>query len=249
MAGEARRRRLRALLRRAGVFQDEPGMLDTAFVHESAVREGLAPASNERLEFVGDSIVGFVVARWLFKHYPEASEGELALRKSSLVSDSALAQVAERLGFEKLLVLGAGLAKLPPVRHRSTLSDAFEAFVAALAHEAGIEVAERFIITEHLERTRSLPLPVDAKTMLQEWTQKHSGATPLYIESVEGPAHERLFHSRVVVSGESVAEGSGASKKAAQQAAAEAAIVVLREEYDDIDPDRRAGRKLKKVRG
>jgi ribonuclease-3 len=221
--------------------------IDAAFVHESAMREGLAEASNERLEFVGDAVVGFIVARWLFQHYPEASEGELALRKSSLVSDSALALAAERLGFEKLLVLGTGLAKLPPGRHRSSLADAFEAFVAALTHYAGIDAAERFIVKEHLERTRSMPLPFDAKTMLQEWTQKHSGATPLYIESVEGPPHERIFHSRVVVSGESLAEGSGSSKKIAQQAAAEAAILLLREEYGDIDPQRRVG--CKRVHG
>jgi ribonuclease-3 len=194
------------------------------------------------LEFLGDAVLGFIVARWLFTQYPEASEGELALRKSSLVRDMALADAAERLGFAELLVLGAGLAKQPVGKHRSTLADAFEAFIAALVCAVGIEAAERFVIQEHLERTRTLPVPVDAKTMLQEWTQKRSGMTPMYIESVEGPAHERVFHSRVVVRGESVAEGTGPSKKAAQQAAAQAAILLLREEYVDLDPQARVGK-------
>jgi ribonuclease-3 len=241
MAGEVRRRKLRGLLKRAGVRACDLEALDVAFTHESAVREGLAIASNERLEFLGDAVLGFIVAHWLFTQYPGAPEGELALRKSSLVSDAWLAEAAERLGFEELMMLGAGLAKEPATKRRSVLSDAFEAFVAALLRCAGIEAAERFVIKEYLERTRAMPLPVDAKTMLQEWTQKRSGMTPVYIESAEGPAHERTYHSRVVVSGESVAEGSGGSKKAAQQAAAEAAIVRLRQEYGDLDPEKRVG--------
>jgi ribonuclease-3 len=241
MAGEARRKKLRALLKRAGVKGVEAEALDAAFTHESAVPEGLGQASNERLEFLGDAVLGFVVARWLFSQYPLAAEGELALRKSSLVSDTALADAAERLEFDKVLLLGAGLAKQPAARHRSVLANAFEAFVAALQQCAGIRAAERFIIKEHLERTRETPIPVDAKTMLQEWTQKRSGMTPVYIESAEGPAHDRIFHSRVVVSGESVAEGRGSSKKIAQRNAAQAAILLLREEYADLDPEKRAG--------
>jgi ribonuclease-3 len=237
-----RRRKLRALLKQAGVKGIELEVIETAFTHESAVREGLASASNERLEFLGDAVLGFIVARWLFTQYPDAPEGELALRKSSLVRDMALADAAERLGFGELLVLGAGLAKQPAGKHRSTLADAFEAFIAALVCSAGIEAAERFVIQEHLERTLAMPVPVDAKTMLQEWTQKRSGMTPVYIESVEGPAHERVFHSCVVVSGESVAEGTGPSKKIAQQAAARAAIFLLREEYADLDPQARVGK-------
>jgi ribonuclease III len=241
MAGEARRKKLRSLLKRAGIKGIETEALDAAFTHESAVPEGLASASNERLEFLGDAVLGFVVASWLFTQYPQASEGELALRKSFLVSDAALADAAERLGFDQLLLLGAGLAKQPPARRRSVLADAFEAFVAALLERAGVKAAERFIVKEYLERTRETPVPVDAKTMLQEWTQKHSGTTPIYIESADGPAHEQTFHSRVVVSGESVAAGTGSTKKAAQQNAAQAAILVLREEFADLDPGKRTG--------
>src|SRR5271163_55181 len=119
MPGEAQRRRLRALLARAGLPQGDTAAFEAAFVHESAVREKLAERSNERLEFLGDAVLGFLVARLLCERYPGAPEGELALRKSSLVSDVAIAATAERLGFEALLVLGQGLANLPAARRRS----------------------------------------------------------------------------------------------------------------------------------
>ncbi|HTV74374.1 MAG TPA: ribonuclease III [Candidatus Acidoferrales bacterium] len=249
MPGEVRRRKLRALLRRAGAADAALELIEPAFVHESAVREGLAGASNERLEFVGDAIVGFIVARWLFMQYPDAPEGELAVRKAALVSDAALAQTAERLGFEEFLVLGAGLAKLAPARHRSTLANAFEAFVAALVLAAGIPTAERLLIKEHLGPTGDAPLPRDPKTALQEWTQKRALGMPLYTESAEGPAHERLFSARVAVGGEELGEGTGPSKKAAQQAAAAVALArVEREGAPEVAPGAgRGARKPKKA--
>jgi ribonuclease-3 len=237
VAGESRRRRLRALLALAGVpLADEAGF-EEAFVHESAVKEARAERSNQRLEFVGDAILGHAVARWLLEHYPGAPEGELALRKSSLVADAALAETAERLGFEPLLVLGQGMANLPAARHRSALADAFEAFVAALERACGFDVAARFVEREHVAEREKLALAlVDPKTVLQEWTQKHHAVTPAYRERAEGPAHERTFHAEVAIAGECLGSGSGPSKRAAQRAAAERAIEVLRERYDDLGP-------------
>jgi ribonuclease III len=245
MPGEVRRRKLRTLLRRVGAPDVALERIEPAFVHESAVREKLAEASNERLEFVGDAIVGVIVARWLFTRYPHAPEGELAVRKAALVSDAALAQTAERLGFEELLVLGAGLAKLAPARHRSTLANAFEAFVAALATGADLAAAERFLIKEHLGPTGDMPVPHDPKTTLQEWTQKRALGTPLYTESAEGPPHERVFNSRVEVNGETLGEGAGPSKKTAQQAAAAVALARLAQE-DGTSGTPGAGRSAKK---
>ena len=138
MAGESRRQRLRALAGRLGAYVDLK-KLEAAFVHESAVREKLAERSNERLEFLGDAILGMVVARDLFERYPNASEGELTLRKAALVNDETLATSAERLGLEPLLLLGAGLANAPSARRRSTLANAFEALVAVVYSEAGLE--------------------------------------------------------------------------------------------------------------
>ncbi len=237
MAGESRRRRLRGLLALAQVPSADPAAFDEAFVHESAVKEGRAPRSNQRLEFVGDAILGHAVARWLFLRYPEAAEGELALRKSSLVADAALAETAERLGFEPLLVLGQGMANLPPARHRSALADAFEAFVAALARSCGFEVAAGFVERVHVAEREKLALSLDdPKTVLQEWSQKHYTVTPAYSERAEGPPHERTFFAEVTIEGERLGEGSGPSKRAAQRAAAERAIESLRERYDDLGP-------------
>jgi len=235
VAGESRRQRLRRLLRRAGVPGCDPAAVEAAFVHESAVREGYAPASNERLEFLGDAVLGLVVARWLYENFPAASSGELALRKSALVSDLVLAASAERLDFRGLLVLSAGLAKMPAARHRSTLGDAFEAFVAALYAAAGFAAVERFIVREHVEPlVRSLTTLGDPKSVLQEWAQKRFARPPAYVDRADGPAHERVFHAEVFIEGESLAAGSGPSKKTAQRAAAERALGLLRERHDDI---------------
>ena len=237
MAGEARRQRLRALLALARASGVDPAAFDEAFVHGSAVREGLAPQSNERLEFVGDAILGNIVARSLFERYPDASEGELALRKSSLVSDIALADTAERLGFEALLVLGAGYANQASSRRRSALSDAFEAFVAALERACGPGVVAAFVAREHIaQRERRLEPLDDPKTVLQEWMQKHHRSLPAYTERFEGPAHERRFFAEVTGPGGLSAAGSGATKKAAQRDAAAAALAQLAQRHDDVGP-------------
>ena len=233
---------MRALLAVAGVPHaanapaDVIDAFDAAFVHESAVKERLAPRSNERLEFLGDAILGFVVARSLYDRYPDAPEGELALRKSSLVADSALAATAERLGFEGLLVLGAGLAKLPAVRRRSALADAFEAFLAVLHRSCGLAATEMFVMREHVaERERLGGTIDDPKTILQEWSQRRSATVPVYADRFEGPDHERTFFSEVAV-GDVRANGTGPSKKEAQRAAAAAALVLLAERFDDVAP-------------
>jgi len=226
---------MRALLRRVAIRGVDAAALETAFVHPSAVHEGRAAASYERLEFLGDAILGLIVARWLYKRYPDASEGELSLRKSSLVSDLALAATAERLEFSELVVAGAGLGTVQ--RRTSLLADAFEAFIAALYLEAGFEKVAAFVVREHLsEHEKSLETLHDPKTILQEWSQRRYAAVPSYRERFEGPAHARTFHVDVSVNGETLAGGSGPSKKAAQRVAAASALEVLRERFEDLAP-------------
>jgi ribonuclease-3 len=222
---------------RAGAAKADVAAFDAAFVHESAVRETLAARSNERLEFLGDAVLGFTVARSLCERYPEADEGELALRKSALVADSALAATAERLGFDALLVLGAGLAKMPPARRRSALADAFEAFLAVLWQQCGLETVADFVFREHVsERERTGGGVDDPKTVLQEWTQRRYGSVPEYRERFDGPDHERTFYAEVTVAGDVRAEGTGPSKKMAQRAAAARVLEVLGERFDDVAP-------------
>src|SRR5471032_2003554 len=108
MPGEARRRRLRALLKLSGAAETDLAAIEPAFVHESAARESAGP-SNERLEFFGDAILGFVMARFLYKRYPEETEGELTRRKAALVSGEACAITARRLAFGELMLLWHGM--------------------------------------------------------------------------------------------------------------------------------------------
>src|SRR5581483_5689092 len=135
MSGERRRARLRALLKAAGAADVDPALFEQAFVHESASREG-AGASNERLEFYGDAILGFLAARWLIERYPDASEGELTRRKAALVSGEACEKTARRLGFGELVVLGEGMQRSGGAQNGSILADTFEAFIATLARGA-----------------------------------------------------------------------------------------------------------------
>ena len=233
MAGEKRRTRLRALLKTAGASDVDPALFEQAFVHESAAREG-GGASNERLEFYGDAILGFVAARWLMDRYPEASEGELARRKGALVSGEACAHSARRLNLHELVVLGVGTAQTGGAENATILADAFEAFLAALYRATDLERAARFIEREHLAHAdRGATGEADAKTALQELAQAALRTTPMYFERAEGPPHDRRYTSQVRVGDEILGEGIGPSKKAAQQSAAAMALSALRQRHPE----------------
>lgn len=229
MSGEAHRRRLRALLRLAGIrTSGDLEIVETAFVHESYAKER-GGASNERLEFLGDSVLGTIVARRLFERYPGEPEGLLTLRRAAVVNDERLAQTARRLQFSQLLSLGAGMAAAGGEDNTSILAGALEAFVAALYLTYGEAAARRFTLAEHVERfdwdAEDL---LDAKTRLQQYAQEHLDATPVYRDDSHGTPQRPAFRSSVVVNGKTLADGSGASKKAAQQAAAQAALQLLK---------------------
>lgn len=228
MAGEARRRRLRALLRLAGVRRTRAAAgVERAFAHESWAKEH-GGASNERLEFLGDSVLGFVVASWLFERFADEPEGSLTRRKAAAVNDAQLAATAERLGFADLVELGTGLRTSGGAQNTSVLADAFEAFVAALYLGYGLEKTRHFVLTQHVELLdHESGVPLDAKSRLQHYAQEHLSATPVYRETDRGTPQQPSFSSRVTVKGKTLGTGRGPSKKSAQQAAAEAALVAL----------------------
>jgi ribonuclease III len=201
--------------------------IEPAFVHDSGARES-ATESNERLEFLGDGILGFVAARWLFERHPKATEGELHRRRAAFVNAEALATTARRLGFGNLMVLGAGEHKTGGRDRTSILADAFEAFLAALYHAKGLETVTKFLEREHLTKLERHVTLIDPKTELQELVQARTSAAPVYLETAEGRPHERVFTSHVSVEGEVVGVGTGPSKKAAQQNAALQALATLR---------------------
>ncbi len=239
MAGEARRRRLRTLLRTTGLSRIKSAAVERAFVHDSAVlAERLvdANASNQRLEFLGDAVLSLVTARWLYVRYPDEREGELTRRRAALVNDAMLAHTARRLGFGEVLVLGPAEAAAGGAYRESILAGAFEAFIGALYLEAGLATAERFVVRAHLTNVEHAEMAsADPKTALQELTQARMGTMPTYVDAASGPAHSRTFTSRVHVRGQLLGEGTGSSKKAAQRAAAQIALSVLSAE-DHANP-------------
>ncbi len=216
---------MRALLGLAGVrLVPDLDAIDRAFVHESYAREFKVP-SNERLEFLGDSVLGAVAAAWLYERFPDEPEGELTLRKAWIVNDAQLARTARRLGFSQLVLLGTGMRNAGGEENASILADAFEAFIGALYVRYGIERARRFVLREHVERLEhEAGAPLDAKTRLQHHAQAYLGATPAYVDENRGTPQHPAFISRVEVNGRLLGTGSGSSKKTAQQAAAKDAL-------------------------
>jgi ribonuclease-3 len=227
------RRRLTALLKLSGAPELDPSAVERAFVHESAAREGAGP-SNERLEFFGDTILGFVTARWLMERYPDAPEGELHRRKATIVSGDACAQTARRLGFGDLVRLGVGAQQSGGAANTSILADAFEAYLGALYGHTDVERVARFVEAQHLAHIdHTETADADAKTALQEFAQARFAVAPVYFERAEGPPHDRRFTSQVRIADEVVGEGIGASKKAAQQSAAAMALASLRNRHPE----------------
>jgi ribonuclease III len=225
MSGENYRRRLRALLRLAGIRRvDDAGIFERAFIHQSYAKEH-GGASNDRMEFLGDSVLGCITAAWLFERFAEEPEGLLTLRKAAIVNDGRLAETARRLSMGNLAKLGAGMRAAGGADNTSVLADAFEAFVGALYVRYGLEKARGFVLAEHIERLdHSSDALLDAKTRLQHYAQEHLAATPVYRETNRGTPQRPAFTSRVSVKGKILGRGAGSSKKAAQQAAAQAAL-------------------------
>jgi len=225
VSGENYRRRLRAVLRLAGVRRIvDLAEFEGAFVHQSYARE-LGGESNDRMEFLGDSVLGCIVASWLFERFSEEPEGLLTLRKAAIVNDAQLAQTARRLEFGPLTRLGSGMRAAGGDDNTTVLADAFEAFVGALYLRYGLEKARAFVLAQHVERLdHCADGLLDAKTRLQHYSQEHLAATPVYRETSRGTPQQPAFRSRVSVKGKILGRGDGASKKAAQQAAAQAAL-------------------------
>jgi ribonuclease-3 len=231
-----RRRRINALLKLSGAPELDPSAVEGAFVHESASSEGAGP-SNQRLEFFGDAILGFLTSRWLWSRYPEASEGELTRRRASLVSGDACAQSARRLDLGEILRFGVGMQQDGGATNTSVLADVFEAYIGALYLATDAERVARFLEEHHFAHAdHPDAAESDAKTALQEYSQARFAVAPIYFERAEGPAHDRRFTSQVRIADEIVGEGIGASKKAAQQSAAAMALAHLRNRHPDPEP-------------
>jgi ribonuclease III len=201
--------------------------LRRALTHASA--RGSTGADYERLEFLGDRVLGLAIADLLFNAFPAASEGELSLRLNALVNAETLAEIADEVGLPQLIHAGGEIRSMEGRKRVNLRADALESLIAALYLEGGIETARRFILRYWEPRSKALrEARRDPKTELQEWAHQAAGAVPAYtLESREGPDHDPLFTIRVKVGDYEPASGIGRSKREAEQAAAMA--VLLRE--------------------
>ncbi len=210
-------------------FQDK-GLLAHALTHSSYANEhreeGLT--SNERLEFLGDSVLGMVVAEHLFRTHPDMPEGELTRTRAALVCEGSLYEVAAGLGLGRYLRLGRGEDAGGGRARPSILADATEAMLAAVYLDGGIGPVRRLIQTLILDREREKAVDRDYKTALQELVQRRPESSVSYrLLRESGPAHCRVFEMEVSVDGSPVGRGEGRTKKEAEQMAARSALKKL----------------------
>jgi ribonuclease III len=208
-------------------FQD-PHFLKIALTHRSKGIE-----NNERLEFLGDAVVNFVIAEILYHQFPKASEGDLSRWRASLVNRDALADLAKEFDLGPFLFLGPGELRSGGSERSSILSCTMEAIIGAVYLDGGFEAARSKIIewyTPLLQSLSSAANHKDPKTLLQEYLQSCRIALPLYsVEAIEGEAHQQLFTIRCQVEGmEDVTLGKGTSRRRAEQDAAQAMLAILK---------------------
>ncbi|HMQ33254.1 MAG TPA: ribonuclease III [Chloroflexaceae bacterium] len=218
-----------------GVTFNDERLLQSAFVHRSFMHEHpeRAPGltANERLEFLGDAVLNFITASWLYARFPAHSEGELTTLRAALVKTSTLAGFARGLDLGAYVRISRG-EDTPTARNRPPLlADVFEAILGAIYLDQGLEAASAFVtpfLDRQLEAISSGTAEIDYRTRLQELTQSRLSLTPSYrTVEVRGPDHKREFTMEVLVGERPVGVGRGPSKQSAAQAAARAALAHL----------------------
>ncbi|HLI51279.1 MAG TPA: ribonuclease III [Thermomicrobiaceae bacterium] len=223
--------------RAIGIQFNDPDLLQLALTHRSYLNEqeldqvALSLLSNERLEFLGDSLVGMITAEFLFRHFPSEPEGPLTAYRTSLVRTETLAGWARRFQLDECLYLGRGeMIDDEPISDR-ILAGAFEAVVAAIYLDRGIRRTRAFLnrlLRRDAEAIISLGRRTNYKGRLQELAQDRLHITPAYkTTGAQGPAHDRIFTVAVFLGDDALATGTGSSKRAAQQDAAQQALAAL----------------------
>ena len=212
-----------------GIHFQNPSLLQQALTHRSYIYEtaGAGLSSNERLEFLGDSILAFISADYLYRAFPDLSEGELSDLRAALVRRETLATFAQEINLGNYLLMGKG-EQSSGVSQR-VLASAFEAVLGALFLDQGIKVVQRFLmpglepLAQNIVSKRSFK---DQKSLFQEQAQAQVGITPIYrLVSQEGPSHNREFTVEVLLGDRVVGRGQGRNKQAAEQEAARAALL------------------------
>jgi ribonuclease-3 len=214
---------LASLEERLGVQFANRTELVRSLAHRSWCAENSEPESNERLEFLGDSVLGLVVTHYVFEHFPDLPEGQLSEVRAGVVNARVLAEVASELDLGAHLLLGKGEDAAGGRTKQSILADAFEAVIAAVYLDLGFAVARDVVLScleERIADAAAGPGGRDYKTRLQEAAAAAALGRPRYLVRDEGPDHAKLFFAAVYVGDEVFGEGEGRSKKQAEQAAA-----------------------------
>jgi ribonuclease-3 len=212
----------------------DPELLDRALTHRSFAYEHGGLPTNERLEFLGDSVLGVVVTDTLFRAHPDLSEGRLAKLRAAVVNARALAEVARAIGLGTHLKLGRGEESTGGRNKSSILSDTVEALIGAVYLSGGFEAAGavvHLLFDPLMEAAAGLGAGLDWKTSLQELSAEHSLGVPEYVIEDEGPDHEKTFTAQVQVGDQRYGHGTGRSKKEAEQQAAETAYRAIVQEH------------------
>ena len=221
---------LNGLQETIGIQFNDDTLLRQALVHRSFLNENpdFELPSNERLEFLGDALLDFIVGAYLYEQHPEMNEGKLTSLRAALIKASTLARFAHGMDLGRYVYLSHGEDERGGRGRVGLLSDALEALIAAIYLDAGLEVTRDFVITlvqpeaDHIVENG---LQRDHKSRLQEWTQRELGTTPIYRTVMEqGPDHAKEFTMDVLVSGEVYGRGQGRSKQVAEQQAAKEAL-------------------------
>jgi ribonuclease-3 len=226
-------RDIRGLETKIGYSFKKTSLLEQALTHKSFAKERPKDPEifNERLEFLGDAVIGLIICEYLYRTYPQYSEAELSKLKSYTVQESTLAEVASRLNIGSYLRLGKGEETTGGRKKPSILADAFEALVAAIYLDSGLKNTKKFTLKNLEEKIKvfiNKGINLDFKSQFQEITQERFGVLPRYrIKREEGPEHRKTFEVEVLVKDILYGSGKGKSKKEAEQKAAEAGLKKL----------------------
>jgi ribonuclease-3 len=221
---------LAKLSRRLGYDFTDESLLRRALAHRSWCAEVGGLPSNERLEFLGDAVLGWVIAEIAYRRHGDLPEGKLTDLRKSVVNATALAEVAEAIDLGDWLLLGKGEDSAGGRQKPSILSDAFEAVLGAVYLDGGVDAAKALVarlFSERLDVAAAHLDRLDHKTVLQELTARLYDTAPVYLLSESGPDHAKMFTATVLVAGEALGDGHGKSKKLAEQQAASLAFDTL----------------------
>jgi ribonuclease III len=220
------------LTMRLGISID-PGLIDLALTHSSYSYENGKTPDNERLEFLGDSVLGFIVTDYLYRANPDFSEGELSRLRNATVSAKTLSIAAMDLGLGEFIKLGKGESGSGGSSKPNILADAFEALIGAAFISGGLESA-RVIISKYvfplIDDREVLLETSEPRTVLLDFAKKNGWPEPEFEVTFTGPDHQRIFFANVIIGGKTIATGEGKSRKAAEAMAASLALSTLRGE-------------------